>query len=308
MAESYNDSGRLYPIRTVSAMTGVNAVTLRAWERRYGLVTPERTATGHRLYSERDIATIKQALTMVEQGMPISQVPRVLRQQRDQGADADVRRPDTWQAHRERMIQAVTRLDEAALEAVHREALASHSAGVTMQRLIVPLVREVGCRWESAQGSIAEEHFFEVYLRNKLGARFHHLSNRNRGPKLLLAGIPGDRHEVGLLLFTLAAHEHDYRHLLLGADLPLPEVAPAARLARCDAVVLSGRIDPPPKVLDGELRDLVETVRIPVFVGGTTSVRHAEAIRGAGAWPLGDDIEASLERMGTVLLPQPAGL
>lgn len=76
--EPSKDQQALYPIREVSRLTGIKPITLRAWERRYGLVEPVRTASGHRLYTENHLAIIKEAITLVDSGLPISQVKTIL--------------------------------------------------------------------------------------------------------------------------------------------------------------------------------------------------------------------------------------
>ena len=87
-----------------------------------------------------------------------------------------------------------------SLESVYNEALSHYPIKVVTERLIGPLLHELGERWVKDMGSIAEEHFFGFYLRNKLGARFHHRQRNAGGPRLLMACLPGERHEVGLLL------------------------------------------------------------------------------------------------------------
>jgi len=137
-----------------------------------------------------------------------------------------------------------------------------------------------------------------MYLRNKLGARFHHRHRHTSGPKLLAACLPGEQHEIGLLLSALAANDAGFRLVLLGADMPLDELPHAARRARCDAIVLSGSIEPKPELLTDVLPTLMAAVDVPVFVGGLTSVRHRDAINAAGALALGNDIPAGLKRIG----------
>ena len=72
------DESELFPIRTVASLTGVNAITLRAWERRYGLIKPVRTDSGHRLYTQVDIDTIHQVVALLDKGVAISQVRNAL--------------------------------------------------------------------------------------------------------------------------------------------------------------------------------------------------------------------------------------
>lgn len=289
----------LYPIRTVSTLTGVNPITLRAWERRYGLVRPVRTPKGHRLYTREDIDLIHRITALLDKGVAIGQVRVSL------GLPADEKpvRPvtDPWQSYRERMVNAIIRFDESRLEDTYNEAQALYPMDLLNRHLLLPLLGELGRRWETAEGSVAEEHFFGVYLRNKLGARFHHRHRGNQGPKIMVACLPGEAHENGILLFALAAHDHGYRLVVLGANMPLTELAIAVKRAQADALVLSGSLDPLPVVLDEQLPKLVAGVNIPVCIGGNTSVTRHDALIRAGAYPLGADIEPGLKRLGEIL-------
>lgn len=286
--------GELYPIRTVSALTGVNAVTLRAWERRYGLVQPRRTPKGHRLYGRADIERIRRVLQLLERGISISQARRVL--EAEEAAAGDPAGP--WQQYLGEMLDAVTAFDHAALEAVYNQALSLYPVDLVVERLVVPLLESLGRRWESGEGTVAEEHFFGVYLRNKLGARLHHVAADQQRPRLLAACMEGELHELGLILFTLRALEQGFHLVLLGADMPLDELAEAARRSRSAAIVLSGseRLDWGER---GErLARLIDAAARPVFVGGGFSVRHGPAITAAGGVALGDDIDHGLRQIG----------
>jgi len=199
------------------------------------------------------------------------------------------------------MIAAISQFDENRLEDLYNELLSLHPLERVTREVLLPLLAELGERWRGHVGGIAEEHFFAVYLRNKLGARFHHRHHAAAGAKLLVACLPGEQHEIGLLLFALAAHEHGFRTVLLGADMPLAELGYAARRSQADAIVLSGSIEPTPKLLESELPKLVLEAGVPVFVGGLTSVRHRDALVAAGAGPLGGDIAAGLRHLGDAL-------
>jgi len=286
--------GNLYPIRTVATLTGVNPVTLRAWERRYRLMSPRRTESGHRLYSARDIDRIREVVRLVEEGVPISRVDEALRLQGEAPVADSERHPDVWHGYREAMIAAVTGFDDDGLEAVYSEALSLYPIDVVTRRLLVPLLQELGERWAAAAGSIAEEHFFAMYMRNKLGARFHHRRRYAGAPRLLAACLPGEHHEIGLLLFALAAHDRGYDVVLLGADMPIEELAEVARRTRSRAVVLSGSVEPAPRLLVERIGELVAAASGPVFVGGRAAAHHAQAIKAAGAVPLADDIALGL--------------
>jgi MerR family transcriptional regulator, light-induced transcriptional regulator len=293
--------GAWLPIRTVAALTGVPAVTLRAWERRYGLFKPTRTAKGHRLYTHEHVELIRRVLTLIERGVPISQAQQAL------AGDALAPRAGLatdqgpWRGWRERMAAAVTRFDENALDEMCDEALALHPVERVTRLLFVPLLTELGERWQKVSGGVAEEHFFAVYLRNAIGARFHHRHRLESGPRLLAACAPDEQHEIGLLLFSLAAHDAGLRVVALGANVPLAELASAAKRTGCAAIVLSSCMEPQPGMLSRDLPALVRAAQVPVFVGGLTAERHRAALVAAGALALSTDIDAGVSMIANAL-------
>lgn len=291
---------KLYTIGTVSKLTGVGAITLRAWERRYGLIQPVRKESGHRLYTRRHIDQINRITALTQQGMRISQIrPEMLESTTAREASPET---DKWRKYLDTMLAAIIGFDEERLEEIYNEALSLYPIGMVTRKLLTPLLVELGARWEGGEpGSIAEEHFFAFYLRNKLGARYHHRARGSSGPLILLAGLPGEHHEIGLLLFALAALEAGYRVLPLGANMPLEDLAAVARSKRCDAIVLSGAIEPRRETLTGSLPELVNRKVAPVLVGGLSSVYACDAITRAGAEPLGRDIDHGLQRLGEVV-------
>lgn len=295
----------LYPIGTVAALTGVNAVTLRAWERRYGLFEPIRKASGHRLYSQDDIDLINRVVGLLDRGMRIGQVQAHLDAEMARAAGETGTSSSLWKRHLDRMIAGIVQFDEAALESTYGEALAAYPVQTVTEYLLSPLLQELGRRWEDGEGTIAEEHFFGCYLRSKLGARFHHRVRADHGPKLLLACLPGERHETGLLLFALGANDAGYCTILLGADIPLDELSAAARRTDAVAVVLSGCVPVEAKAFDAELADTVGRLACPVLVGGRASVAAFDAFKRAGAEPLGLDIDTGLARINEVLGASP---
>lgn len=292
-----NNTG-LYPIGTVSARTGVNTVTLRAWERRYALLRPARTPGGRRLYSEADIRLVERVVEQLGQGLPISSVAKGV--QVDQGADAPA--VDAWRHYRSAMIDAIGRFDEAGLDSVHSEAMALYPVDVVTSQLISPLLRELGERWEAGgEGSIAEEHFFSVFLRNKIGARFHHRGVASSGPVLIAACLPGETHEFGLLLFALSAHARGFRLILLGADMPLHEIPVVLARTLASGIVLSGSGTVHCAELAMQVAGLIQAVDVPVFIGGGATGNCREAILSAGAVNLGGDTVSGVQRIRDTL-------
>lgn len=293
-------TGRV-PIRTVASLTGVNPVTLRAWERRYGLIKPVRTPKGHRLYTMADVDLINQVVALLDGGMSIGQVGQALAL-----GEVKINKPpqdvfDPWINYRHRLLQAIEQFDERTLDDVYNEALSLYPIDIVTGRLIVPLLQELGWRWEKSLGSVAEEHFFSVFLRNKLGARFHHRSKDVTGPTLLGSCLPGEQHEVAILLFALAAIDRNYRIVLLGANTPLEELPPVVAKTNCRGLVLSGSTAIAEQVVQQALPALLQQVKAPVFIGGKVVERYAEELMAMPVIMLGSDFTLALRKIDSML-------
>jgi DNA-binding transcriptional MerR regulator len=297
--ENFAAEEELYPIRTVSNLTGVNSITLRAWERRYGLIKPVRTPKGHRLYTQNDIDLIQQVLELLDKGISIGQVKDYLKgKSAQQTSDT---KTDPWSSYQRRMLNAIVRFDINALDQTYNDALSLYPIDLVTKQLILPLLKQLGVRWAEKEGSVAEEHFFGAYLRNKLGARFHHQPISQHGPVLVAACLPGEHHEIGLMLFCLSALNHGYRLVYLGADTPFEELKIPVERSSGDAILLSGSIEPKSQLISEQLANLVASIDVPVFVGGRTAAQHTDAILAAGAIPLGTDINQGMRKIDDVL-------
>jgi DNA-binding transcriptional MerR regulator len=291
----------LLPIRTVSTLTGVNAVTLRAWERRYSLITPQRTPKGHRLYTQQHVERIKRIVELLNQGMSVSNVKPLLDQAPGEDLTSSGTDDNIWESYQHKMLNSIERFDETTLDSIYNDAISLYPVDIVNQRLTKPLLRLLGERWKKQQTGIAEEHFFSVYLRNKLGTRIHHMNQRVNGPLLLLACLPGELHEIGLLFFALSTVNAGYRVLILGANTPLQQIPHVLDRKACAGVILSSSSKPARGVIDTGLPELNRQVKIPVFVGGKTSVTHQQDLEQAGVVCLGENIASGLQLVGKTL-------
>ena len=289
--------GGFYPIRTVSTLTGINPVTLRAWERRYNLIRPQRTPKGHRIYTHEQIDLIKRIVKLVESGIAISQVSHYLKENQELD-DIEEEAQDPWRLYQETMLKVIHQFDEIKLDNIYNDALSLYPIDLVITRLIVPMLKLLGERWETEETGISEEHFFSVFLRNKLGARYHHLNGQINGPLILAACIPGENHELGLLLFCLSLVNQGFRVILLGANSPLEELQAVSLRVNVQGIVLSGS-QRPPRGFFKKLEQLVEHVEVPVFLGGSISLTYRNQISGTGTIPLGDKIQPAMMKLKT---------
>ncbi len=204
-----SDEG-VYPIREVSRLTGVNAVTLRAWQRRYGLVQPARTEKGHRLYSEAAIRQIGEILSWLERGVSIGQVKGLLSDPHSLPGD------DHWQQSFEALCQAVLAINQRKVEAQLNELLASYPFELVRSRVLQPLVAQLLGLWrERPDGALLQQ----VWL-GWLQTRFaRHLIEQEKGTLVTLASWG----QVGPLDLIWCGYElvsQGYEVQLLGAVEP----------------------------------------------------------------------------------------
>ena len=181
------------PIREVAALTGVNPVTLRAWERRYGLIVPHRTAKGHRLYSGEQVQTIRDVLGWLNRGVSVGQVKGLLHA--DQPLPED--QASRWQEKRQRLSEALRRLDERQLDEAFNAELSLYPPLVLCQHLLLPLLSALEPSWQET-----ERLFFCSWLRSKLGARVYHDNRQHQGHSLLLVNL--DRGPISPQLWLCA--------------------------------------------------------------------------------------------------------
>ncbi|GJN48225.1 MerR family transcriptional regulator [Pseudomonas tohonis] len=172
----------LLPIRDVSRLTGVNPVTLRAWERRYGLVLPQRTAKGHRLYAPEHVARIRAVLTWLDRGVPVGQVKGLLRG----GQHAALAPSSLWDEQRHQLLESIAALAERRLDERFNAALSIYPPLTLCLQLLLPLLEALEERWRDAYGARLERVFFNAWLRSKLGARIYHNNRQHGGAPLLL--------------------------------------------------------------------------------------------------------------------------
>jgi len=281
-------SDGFYTISAVERLTGVNKITIRAWETRHGFIKPSRTESGRRLYTQDDIDRIKLALHLKSQGVAISRVRSVIE-------DSHVEKPEEnksgpWEFYRQQMFQAIIEFNDDALDAYYSKALSLFSLDIVTKELMIPVLQVLGRRWKKSKGGIAEEHFFSSFMRNKLGARlnFRKSSDKN-SPVYLAACLPDEMHELGLLVFALAAQARECRVIFLGANVPVSEIVEVSKRVSCDGIVLGSSANEFSSSAKSNLTSLCNQVDIPVWVGGNGSITYQAAIESSGAFTIGDD-------------------
>ncbi|NWB70061.1 MerR family transcriptional regulator [Pseudomonas sp. I8001] len=228
------DQGWL-PIREVARQTGVNAVTLRAWERRYGLIVPQRTPKGHRLFSAEHVQRIHTILTWLNRGVPVSQVKSLI-----DTAQATSEPPveNEWHNRRQHLVQAISELAERRVDDAFNQAMALYPPRTLCEQLLLPLLKELELRWQGQFGAQMERVFFYSWLRSKFGARMYHNNRQLNGAPLLLINHSDMPLEPHLWLTAWLASSADCPVEVFDWPLPVGELALAVEHLQPRAVLL----------------------------------------------------------------------
>ena len=258
---------------------GVSPELLRAWETRYGIVHPQRTAGGLRLYSEADERRVRVMRERMAAGLSAAEAARLAKLDEAPTPALD---QSEFVPELERSFDA---LDEPAAQAALDRLFASFSLESALAQVILPFMRRVGERWAVGELSVAHEHF----AANVVGGRLRALARgwgQGVGPRALLACPPGEQHELGLLCFGLLLREHGWRITYLGAATPPDDIAAALGDLESAIVVLSAIA--PERFVEARQGISALAGRTRVAIGGAGA---SEALAGAlGAELLPDDV------------------
>ncbi|MDR0190557.1 MerR family transcriptional regulator [Pseudomonas yamanorum] len=223
------------PIREVARQTGVNAVTLRAWERRYGLIVPQRTPKGHRLFSAEHVQRIHIILTWLNRGVPVSQVKSLIDTAQPASQPPE---ENEWHNRRQHLVQAISELAERRVDDAFNQAMALYPPRTLCEQLLLPLLRELELRWQGQFGAQMERVFFYSWLRSKFGARMYHNNRQLNGAPLLLINHSDLPLEPHLWLTAWLASSADCPVEVFDWPLPTGELALAVERLQPRAVLL----------------------------------------------------------------------
>lgn len=283
-----------YPLRAAVRLTGLSPELLRAWEQRYGAVVPGRTAGGSRRYSAADIERLRLVKAAVDAGHRIGQVARLdddALRERIAAARSATRVP------LDGVIEALEHLDASGAQRRLSIQLAALGPARFASECALPLVREIGERWAAGRMGIASEHLATGILRSLLGASLQPTAATLRGPSVVFATPPGERHELGLLMAALTAVGAGANPIYLGAEVPIADLLDAVE--RTDACVLGiGLVASEPDAADALVRSLRDGLprHVHLWLGGSGSAGVAP-LAGVERFATLEELEQRVERL-----------
>ena len=232
-----------YWTNTVAEMTGIPKNTLIAWERRYGLVTPERTGSGYRIYSDEDVAVLTRVKELIDSGYRISEVIRILERGPSDTPtllDEAGKEGDTGlDLARRSLLERLLAFDLAGAEALSK-LLVTTPFETLLDEVYLPLLHDVGARWEQGTATVAQEHLVSGWCRERILAMARSVEpSSERAPEAICATAAGEHHEFGALGVAFHLANRGYRILYLGTDVPSEELLDLIHTRRPAIVALS---------------------------------------------------------------------
>lgn len=239
-----------YTIKVVSERTGVRPVTLRAWERRYDLMEPERLDNNYRLYSERHIQVVRWITHRLEDGLSISNAVREYKNLREKGiwpeALPSVLPPEPVQkpqhppkVYADKLYTAFTAHNESEAKKIVDAIQSMFDLKTIFFEVFYPVLYEIGEAWYRGELRIATEHFASNFIRNILMNLLQAFPVYSAAPRILVGCAPEEFHEIAPLMLSVLLRREGYQVEFLGADLPVEDLAFYAEDASADMVILS---------------------------------------------------------------------
>ena len=290
-------------IKTVATQTGLTQFTIRAWEKRYDVVTPLRTETNRRLYSDADILRLTLLRLATEAGHNIGRIAKLPSEelleligtsgkiaQLPWIAKAVVPQETSLRFYIASCIAAVKQFEAQALESTLFAASVAFSQPVFLEKLIVPLMQEIGEQWKEGTLRIAHEHLATAVVRTLLGNICQGSDISASMPNLVVATPRGQLHEIGALIAATTAASQGWQVTYLGPNLPIEEIVACAVQNGAKAIGLSIIYPTDDPHLANELRKLQRRLQehVTLFVGGSGAIAYSPIIRAIGAVRIND--------------------
>jgi len=314
------DNAPAFNIKAVVTQTGLNPATVRAWERRYGLPSPERTSSGHRQYSQRDIDTLKWLIARQEEGVSISHAVDLWQSYFDRGEDPLLStaavfkepKPEVARAFegsqidhlRQAWISSCLAFDRETAEQVLATAFAQFKPETVCVELLQKGLAEVGNQWYQGEVSVQQEHFTSALSIRRLEMLIAASPPPTRPERIIVATAPGDHHSFSVLLLTFLLRQRGWDVIYLGADVPADELSSTIEHARPDLIIVSAQLLQTAASLN-DIALVAQSHGVSLAYGGLIFNRKPGLRRLISGHFLGESLEDAIRRIPQFLMQRP---
>jgi methanogenic corrinoid protein MtbC1 len=248
-------------ISAVSLLLGIPVPTIRSWERRYAFPTPSRTHGSHRRYGIEEIGQLRALRDEIAAGRSTSDAVEEIRKRRSE----ESRGPAGWT---QSLLDAAMRFDAFRIRSTIQEATMGIGIDRTIESVLLPVLREIGTRWESGHCDIANEHFASQEIRKWLSNQLALTVPRKKGPSAVLACGPKDMHTIGLEGFYVMLTRRGWNCHYLGEVTPTPSLVTAIEVVQPDAVIVASQLGSNRLAAVASIRAAWDAAQGRVFYGG----------------------------------------
>lgn len=284
----------MHPIGFVATKTGLTPHVIRIWELRYQAITPTRTGTNRRVYSDADIERLGLLRKATAAGHRISQLSQLPLDRLRSIADSTPTRPLTAatavaDVTLDQCLDAVQRLDGRALEKMLGQATLKLSHTAIIETLVVPLMEKIGALWHDGTLRPAHEHLATAVIRSFFANIAETYQSEMTAPRIVVTTPAGQWHEVGALVVTATAAAQGWQVTYLGPNLPADDIACAAIQTEASVVALSVVYPGDDPNVGHELRKIRRAIgEAALLVGGRAAGNYQRIIEEVGAIRIND--------------------
>jgi DNA-binding transcriptional MerR regulator/methylmalonyl-CoA mutase cobalamin-binding subunit len=287
-----------YPIKVVSQMTGLSVHVIRAWEKRYNVVEPDRTDTNRRLYSEEDIKKLRMLNDASHLGhnigglanLSLTELKNILSSEKSKTSEYksepnSVNQVELVKEILSESIETIRNYDAKQFESILLNASAKLTQPILIEEVLIPLVYKIGDMWHSGDIRVANEHLASSVIRSFLFNLLESYSANNSAPVLISATPRGQEHELGALIAGVVAASAGWKVVYLGANLPSEEIGAVVSYLNAKVVTLSLVYPSDDPSLPKELRKLKQILSsgVSIIAGGRATGGYLEVLDEIGA-------------------------
>jgi DNA-binding transcriptional MerR regulator len=268
-----------YTIRELENLSGIKAHTIRIWEKRYGLIAPQRTSTNIRSYCDSELKKLLNISILNRNGLKISKIARLTSDEIIERINQFTQEGSNTESQIESLTVAMIDLDEFRFEQVLAKSIITFGFEETVTRVLYPFFTRIGLMWQTGTINPAQEHFISNLVRQKFFAAMDGLVGSDKtGAKRIVFFLPeGELHEIGLLFACYLARKRGFRTIYLGQSLPLADLVDAIKGRQVDCLFTTLMSSYHGKDLGGYLALLSDTFRDKtVYVSGSQIMHSSE--------------------------------
>ena len=286
-----------HPIRVVATRTGLSKDVIRAWEKRYQAINPQRSDTGRRLYADADIEHLLKLKQAISSGWRISDVAKLSKDELDKlvaekSQSTEIAEStsvngelDPGGSYLSRCLEAIEELDARKLDTLLSSASVAMSIPRLLDDLVAPLLITIGERWHEGQLRVGHEHLATSVIRRFLDNLRETAGMHAQGPTIVVTTPSGQNHEMGAMMAAVAAAVAGWKVVYMMPSMPSRDIVAAALQVKARAVALSMTYPADDPQIAVELRFLKEQIPedVALFVGGQAAASYLPLLEHIGA-------------------------